>query len=351
MLASFGVHFVFIYLRLSTMHLLKFFPLIFVFLALPSVARQHRKTKSSFASFIFENDVFFKEDDGYSNGVFLSWGYTDRGRLPRRSPAWIKHLIDASYLDAYNRSRRYNVTYNVGNLFQNSNDVSVPELIEADAPYVGMTGWSVKVASYDEQTIDRLSLLLGVVGPISTAKYVQTVVHKFTDARQPEGWDHQIKNEPVFRVQMEKTWRLYDATLLNTELDLLSGVTAGVGNYESKIGVGLGVRWGQSLSESFSSSTVFPIEKFSTLVPNRNGWFLFANASLNYVANDIFIDGNSFEDSHSVELVHLQRGIAAGVMVNIYHWNLTYNVLYYSDQYETETGVSRYGSIVATYHY
>ena len=47
-----------------------------------------------FVRLSFENDVFFHEDGGYSNGLFVSWGYNSVSILDRQTlPAWIACLM------------------------------------------------------------------------------------------------------------------------------------------------------------------------------------------------------------------------------------------------------------------
>jgi len=48
---------------------------------------------------------------------------------------------------------------------------------------------------------DQLSLYLGAVGPIAFAEESQTAVHSVLSSDDPKGWDNQIENEPVFKIE------------------------------------------------------------------------------------------------------------------------------------------------------
>ena len=61
--------------------------------------------------------------------------------------------------------------------------------------------------------------------------------------------------------------------------------------------------------------------------------------------------GNTFKESHSVELKHQQVGVSAGLMANIHNWSFIYTLLYLSDQYEGQNAPSRFGSVTVSYQF
>jgi lipid A 3-O-deacylase len=316
-----------------------------------------------FVSFTIENDFMFNEDGGYSNAFIGAWGYNAVDKLDKQSlPSWIAYLADKSYLTSM-PDKQYSVSYRIGQFLQTATDITESELVEEDAPYAGLLAWEGQITAFDLHTTDELDLTLGVVGPASGAEQVQKWFHELTSSNAPQGWHHQLENEFVFRLQAKRTWRLFDASsnkfVFNlqgklfgpTDFDIIGGVSGGVGNLRSDIGTGLNFRWGQQLAESFSSASAMPLEKFNMLNNSQDGWYLFANISAFYVGNDIFIDGNTFNDSHSVDLIHGQYAFSTGLMVNISNWSFLYSLLRISDEYETQSEPSRYGSLTVTYNY
>ncbi|MCW8995352.1 MAG: lipid A deacylase LpxR family protein [Psychromonas sp.] len=304
-----------------------------------------------FFRFTFENDFFAHDDGLYSNGLIAAWGYDDVAALDKQIlPDWLAYLAQNSYLTGQ-PNKNYAITYTLAHLMQTAISIRVADLIEEDAPYVGMLGWKAQLAAYDQSTIDRLSLMFGMVGPIAGAEYVQSTAHVATGSTEAKGWDNQIDNEAVFQLQAERSWRVYENSLYDTEFDLITAVNGGIGNFRSDLGTAVGLRWGVELQNSFATASAFPSQKFNRAHYSPNGWYFFANASASYVANDIFMDGNTFSDSHSVDLIHLQCGTSFGVMANIYNWNVVYTLLHLSDQYEGQNERSRFGSISITYHF
>ncbi|MCG6202142.1 lipid A deacylase LpxR family protein [Psychromonas antarctica] len=298
-----------------------------------------------------ENDFFFNEDGLYSNGLIATWGYDDIQRLDEQAlPDWLAYVAQKSYLNAQ-QDKRYAITYRVAQLMQTAIDDSVAELVTEDAPYVGMLAWQGQLSAYDTITIDRLSLILGMVGPVTGTKFTQAVVHHLRGASDTKGWENQLSNEFIFRLQAERLWRIYDKTLGNTEFDTLTGINGGFGTLRSDLGVGIGFRWGQDLHSNFSSASAFPMQKLNRPQNSPDGWYLFANASALYVANDIFMDGNTFQDSHSVDIIRHQYGASVGLMANIYNWNFLFTVLRLSEQYQGQNERSRFGSLSVTYYF
>jgi len=317
-------------------------------LSVPSVASDY---DLNYMSLNFENDVFYREDNGYSNGVALKWGYYDVGYLDQNNlPRWIAYLAENSYLNTL-PDRQYDIHYTFGQFLQTANDLSTSSLIEDDAPYVGLLAWQVSALAANEYIADELNLTLGLVGPAAKAEYVQTHLHDWISATEPEGWDNQIDNEFVFKIQAQRLWRNYTFQLPITEMDFITGVNAGVGNLGSDINVGMGLRWGQSLAANFASSSPFIVQKLNGLKASPYGWYAFANLSAGYVFNDIFIDGNTFHNSHHVELINWQAGMAIGAQVNLYNWNFLYSMIYTTDQYEDQSDEVRWGNITITYHF
>lgn len=70
-----------------------------------------------------------------------------------------------------------------------------------------------------------------------------------------------------------------------------------------------------------------------------------------YVANNIFIDGNAFKDSHSVYLIHEQATISAGAAFTISNWSFLFSAVLGTDQYKTQSELSRFGSFAVSYNF
>ena len=98
-----------------------------------------------------------------------------------------------------------------------------------------MIAWKANISAYNEKISDELSLTLGAVGPATGGEYIQKHLHDVIRANKPLGWDNQINNEVVFRVEAERLWRHSIASFRNTEVDLVTGINTGLGNLLSDV--------------------------------------------------------------------------------------------------------------------
>lgn len=143
------------------------------------------------------------------------------------------------------------------------------------------------------------------------------MVHKLTGANDPNGWDNQLENEPVFKIEALQVWNLYRSAGRKTQYDLLGLTGAGIGNLESAAKAGFAIRWGTNLRLSFPSFSLEVSRQINPLAlsPN-NDFYLFLGARAGVVFNNILVDGNTFKDSHSVPLEHFQDQLSTGVVWN-----------------------------------
>lgn len=307
----------------------------------------------TFATLTMENDIIAGEDGGYTNGLAFSWAYAGFDEFEQVDlPRWMRFLSEDLYISTMTKKRRA-VSYQIAQGMQTASDIEVEGLSEDEPPYAGLLIWKGTLYAYDSQVTDRLSLSLGVVGPASGAEQSQKWVHKVTGSDEPKGWDHQIENELVFRLQAERYWNLLR---LSNESDfgfeVVSNALVGIGNLKSDIGGGLGLRVGFNLASSFSTSSTLPGREINPLagMSGRN-WYFFIHATTVYVANSIAIDGNTFESSHSVALKHQQSIGSFGFAVNRGDWGLVVSMARSTDQYEGQSGKSKFGSFSFSYRY
>jgi len=68
-----------------------------------------------------------------------------------------------------------------------------------------------------------------------------------------------------------------------------------------------------------------------------------------YVFNDITIDGNTFADSHSVDLVHEQAQLSYGFAINFGRVSFGYTSARSTKIYETQPLSANFGAINFTF--
>ncbi|GIU52576.1 lipid A deacylase LpxR family protein [Shewanella sp. KT0246] len=315
-------------------------------------------SNGDWVQFTFENDAFGlinTSDDDYSNGIEWSWGkavVNDFDELVL--PKWLQGLYGYSYLN-HGGNRQYQISYSVSQRMYTPDDLQQAALIESDRPYSGTLLWGTKLRSYGDGVADNLSLTLGVVGPASFAEQTQKQVHEIIDAKEPMGWDNQLSNEPVFKVEAQRLYQLaYTPLSDNLEFDTVFHGNAGVGNLMSDVGAGMTFRLGNILSHSYafvSQAASRSNNGYIVKSADELSWQVFVTFYGRYVFNDITIDGNTFTDSHSAELTHQQAMINMGFMLNWQNWGLSFSAIRGTEQYHDQPNKANFAAVNINYRF
>jgi len=299
-----------------------------------------------------ENDIIAGDDGGYTNGIAVSWGHGAFDSFDDNIPDWMNWLTEDLWI-ATDKDKRRAVSYLIAQQMFTPADIEVETLILDDRPYAGILMWQGTLHSFDDNVSDRISLLLGLLGPDSGAEKAQEFVHELTGSDEPKGWDHQLENEAMIRLEWTRLWRLHNGSLGSSmEYDFIGTTLASAGNYRSDLGLGLGFRVGSNLGKSFAFSSILPGRDINPLAASSTSdWYVFFNVYARHVLNDVALEGNTNGDSHSVDLEHNQHMAVLGAAFNYNRWAFVVSTASGSDQFETQKDDTEFGSISVTYHY
>lgn len=290
-----------------------------------------------------ENDVFTGNDGHYTNGVELTWAFEPANdhwsrRFTNAVPGW-----SASELDG--------VAYRFGQQMYTPDDIDAERLIENDRPYAGLLFGGITLLEGEQydgwRQTRRLSLDAGIVGPASGAKQTQRGYHDLISVEKPEGWHHQLDNEPILNVAYERTWLLQHHL---AALELEYGPSAGfaLGNLYTYASSGFEVRFGQDLGRSFGIPTVAPAHGGQSAFRARQGfsWYAFASLEGRYMARNLLLDGNSFENSHSVNRNEWVGDAQLGLALTWDRLQLAYTHVWRTDEFAEQERHDRFGSLI-----
>ncbi len=305
----------------------------------------------------FENDLFGDTDKYYTNAVQLTWiskdlkQYKDDVRIPDR-------LIPI--LKAIPFSETANSTHNVGILLgqhiYTPSDIQATTLQGNDRPYAGFLYAGLALHSKTQTILDTLEIVVGVVGSDAYAEFAQNTVHDLRSIPTAKGWEHQLHNEPAIRLSWQRKWRLYRTTFLDAlEFDVVSHAGLTLGNVKVATNLGGEIRFGYHIPEDFGSDVIRAGAGVSTPALTRSktgkrasGIHLFAGSQIEVVGHDIFLDGNTFTDSHNVSKEKLVTDISAGIAFSFDRYKLTYRHLYRTRQFENQRQDQIIGSMTLT---
>jgi lipid A 3-O-deacylase len=248
-------------------------------------------------SFQLENDLVQHTDRHYTNGIRFSY-LTPEGGIPDS----INAAADAMPL--FPTEGRKRASFALGQSMFTPSDIRLRDPPANDRPYAGWTYGSMGLVSDTGRRLDNLELDVGIVGPQSYAEDAQKLVHQIIGAKQPQGWHHQLKNEPGVVLTYERTWRaVAQAYPLGFAADLSPHSGASLGNVLTQAAGGLMLRIGRNLPDDYGPPRIRPsLPGSDFFVPTAGfGWYLFAGAEERAVARNIFLDGNTFVHSASVD--------------------------------------------------
>ena len=296
----------------------------------------------------FSNDLFGGSDAHFTHGTRLS-ALSPDGHVPgfiERAGKWLPLFPEDSNL---------RVTYSLGQEMFTPEHIEERELIEDDRPYAGWLYGGIGLISENGDRLDNLELNVGVVGPASLADKTQIEYHKLIDVDVPEGWDNQLENEPGVVLYYERKWRnlwqleLGDVAMFNNlGVDLTPHLGGALGNVFTYGAGGLTLRLGEDLPNDYGPPRLRPALPGSDYFRPTDwfGWYLFAGAEGRIVARNIFLDGNTFEDSHSVDKRPLVLDLQAGIAIMLgERVRLAYTHLLRSEEYREQDAPDQFGTI------
>jgi hypothetical protein len=268
-----------------------------------------------------ENDSLIPTDDWhYTQGLRLSYLTDDvTGDVWARPYHWFGPL-PVFKIDG-NIKRKYDWTIIGQNIYTPLN-IATPTPLATDRPYGGWLYTGVSLLQDTEmQTHHRLEnfeILLGVVGPASLAAETQRAWHSAWNVTTPRGWGSQLKNEPGLVISYERKWR-FQHKLGNSGLavDAIPEIGGTVGNVFTYAEGGGLLRFGQNLGADYGPSRIRPALSGTgwfdkDQMTSNLGWYFFAGVQGRAVARNIFLDGNSFTSSASVDKENFVGDLVAG---------------------------------------
>ena len=316
--------------------------LVLGILAVPVLARAQDGT----LAFLVENDSLTLADRHYSSGLALLWS----GRAD-----WAKRAADELPL-LFQQTGETGVGYTLGQALYTPSNLSNPVPDPADRPYAGWLYGALDLTRATPKRLDRLQLSLGVVGPAALGEFSQKLIHRGTGYPQPEGWGSQLDNEPALLMAFQRAWRPLPPARLGGgfEADFAPHATAALGNVLTYAGVGATLRFGPDLPDTFGPPRILPATPGGggafTLTQGLS-WHVFVGAEGRAVARDIFLDGNSFQDSASVDKKPLVGDFQAGLSLAYFNWRLDFTAVLRSKQFAGQKGVDRFGALSLAYIY
>lgn len=337
----------------------RFLPLVFLVMSAPLWARERPWT----ANLYFENDLFAGTDSNYTNGVRVSWispdlnSYEDDERLPN----WVRELNERMrFFHGFREGLSRNLVFSFGQQMYTPEDRFARELLTDQRPYAGYLHGGVAYHTRSDSQLDTVEVNLGVVGPASYAEEAQDLVHSLRGIEKWHGWDNQIRNEPTLQLLYEHKQVMFRQPLAQAlQHDFINHAGVSLGNLSTYLNFGGEYRLGWDLPNDFGTSAVRPGGDNSA--PGRGdprlhrgrfpifGVHGFVSLDTRLVARDIFLDGNTFKDSHSVDKEPVVADLSTGISFLTGRWKTSWAYVVRTREFEKQPHHQDYGSLSLSY--
>lgn len=320
--------------------------------ALPGVAfaqETEADTKGVFSLTIENDSLSSGADRNYTSGIRL--GYVSPAE---RVPDWLQgaggftRILSDSEPDFWG--------FAIGQSIFTPEDISAVPAPPDQHPYAGWLYMQVSVGALEDRSdgrsprfLDTYELELGIVGPSALGEEAQRGIHQWLGAPDPQGWDSQLQDEVAFAVSFDRRWRaarVFGDYFGGLEADLTPSAGVSLGTLRTEARVGVAARLGQRIDSDFGPPRVRPslagVEHF------RGGpfsWNVFAGVQGRAVAHNLFLDGNTFEDSPSVERTPFVLDMQTGFSVSVRGVRLAYTFVWRTEEFETQPTRQDFGAL------
>lgn len=288
-----------------------------------------------------ENDKFFAGTDHH---------YTQGGKITRlyNRPAtgpfekWLQAQLELAKLKLSSAK----IARSIGQDIFTPGDTDTPSLVADDRPYAGWFYYSIGYHAIVNDTHSWIvEATAGIVGPSALGETFQNGWHGLLDIAPANGWINQLHDEPGLNLAVEHRWRLSGGG----HWDAVPRAGFVVGNVNTHASVGGALRFGWDLPEDFgydliragSGNVVKSADKFSA--------YAFIGADARLVARNIFLDGNTWRDSHSVRKRPLTWDMNVGVALNWPRFRVIYTQNYRAREFYGQPHRDVFGSISVAY--
>jgi hypothetical protein len=319
--------------------------------ALPGAAwAQERPESKGVFSLTVENDSLSSgADRNYTSGIRL--GYVSEAE---RVPDWLQGAGGFTRVLSDSEPDFWGIA--VGQSIFTPEDISANPAPPDQHPYAGWLYLQVSVGAEEDRRdgrtprfLDTYELELGMVGPSAQGEEAQRGIHQWLGAPDPQGWDSQLEDEFAFAVSYDRRWRalrVFGDFLGGLEADLTPSAGASLGTLRTEARVGLAARIGQRIDSDYGPPRVRPslagVEHF------RGGplsWSVFAGVQGRAVGRNLFLDGNTFEDSASVDRNPFVLDMQTGISISAGSVRLAYTYVWRTEEFETQPTRQDFGAL------
>jgi len=302
------------------------------------------------ATFYWDNDGTYTNlientDRYYTSAQGIELGFkldASDGLSDRLAPGW--------------QDARFGAGLSIEQHIYTATDITLTNPPLNDHPYGGWLSLNLAFQRSDATRHDHVELGLGVVGEWSGARWVQDLIHdNIPGEDDPAGWGTQLANELAVSFTYQRTWRTEKGNVGGLEFDLLPAARADLGNVFIRARGQATLRVGAHLPDNFGPASLlgFKDHTAGSFADPDHDWSIYAYATVggDYVARNIFIDGNTFATSRSTDREDLVARATLGVVARYKNVEIGWSQTLQTSTFEAQPDGQSYGSLAINWQW
>ncbi|MFT5660439.1 MAG: lipid A 3-O-deacylase [Sulfurimonas sp.] len=326
--------------------------LVFIFLSTQILLASENENKSwvfDRANFYIENDVYFGTDDGYSTGEMFTFLY-----FVPQADNFVYDML------GYNTKKSYSyITFSIANQIYTPTNTFTTDLQPNDRPYAGWTYLESGFHKTTKTQLRSLSLKVGTIGPASYSEEIQTNFHKIFGMDPVNGWEHQLNNELGINLKYTQKWKYHQKNLDDLEASFIPFTSAELGNIAINTSAGFSARIGYNIPKDYGLSSInigndpgIPVYgEYNNMRTHPWSFSINFTAAGTVVVRDIFLDGNTFSDSHSMDKETFIGYYGAGFTIRYKNLVLDIMAIEHSKQFKEQKESHGVGTAIISWLY
>lgn len=295
-------------------------------------------------SAVIENDLFGGTDRNYTNGLRLEWV-----RPAEESPQWLRRAARVQpFVDLDGVTFRDG--FAASHTLYTPRDITLANPPTDDHPYAAHLSFQWFATAAEPDAENTILLDIGVIGPAAGGEFIQESWHQLIDGEEPAGWDYQLKDEIVFALAGQRVARHQGPSLGGLETDAVTHAGLTLGTLRTSVSAGGALRAGFGLDQAFAPPRLRPAIGPSSLYRPGDGvaGFVFAGVGAYAIARDVFLDGNTFRDSRSVDKRTAVADLQAGAEIHAGRYRFAFTYVLRTEQFVGQDGPQRFGAVSLT---
>ena len=162
-----------------------------------------------------------------------------------------------------------------------------------------------------------------------------------------------MENEPAFRLIDEQKRRALvhvaaPLPFIELQEDILPHATLSLGTVDTSAALGFTIRFGEELADDYGPPRVRPAVGGPGFFSDNSdwmSWYVFAGAEGRAVGRNLFLEGNTFNQTDGVTVHRFVADMQLGAAVRLGGVEMAYTHVLRTEEYAAQDGPAEFGSI------